>query len=227
MKNLLFLTALIAACAAPAQEREVNVGAFTELSHGIGGSLYLKQGAEDKVVVEAPRDIFDEIEFENKGGRLMIRNRRNNWNWRGGRSSIKIYVTMREIEYLGSSGSGSIESDGLLRTDDLDLRCSGSGNMVLRIDSDDLDIRISGSGNIELEGSGTYAQTRISGSGRIRARDLEVKTLEASISGSGSIYMTVQEEIEGRISGSGSIYYDGDPDRVHSNSSGSGKLRRL
>ena len=90
-----------------------------------------------------------------------------------------------------------------------------------------MDIILSGSGSIELEGSGAEVYARISGSGKIRADDLKVEVLEASISGSGSIYMTVAEEIDASISGSGNVYYDGDPDRVHSNSSGSGKVRRM
>ena len=134
---------------------------------------------------------------------------------------------MREIERIGASGSGDVQGENVFRTDDIELAVSGSGNIEVKLDSDDVDIRISGSGNIEVEGRGNDASARISGSGRVRARDLKVRTLEASISGSGSIYMSVSDEIEGRISGSGNIYYDGNPDRVHSNSSGSGKLRRL
>ena len=62
-----------------AQEREIDTGSFTELSYGISGTLYLKQGSEDKVIVDAPDDVFDDIEIENRNGRLTIRNRRNSW----------------------------------------------------------------------------------------------------------------------------------------------------
>ncbi len=227
MKTLLLATAMALPIMMLAQKREVDTGSFTEVSYGISGTLYLEQGSEDKVVVDAPDDVFDDIEIENRGGRLTIRNKRNSWGWRGGRSSIRIYVTMREIEAIGASGSGAVVGENVFKTDDLELSCSGSGSMDLEIESDDLEIKVSGSGSIQLQGNGSAAEARISGSGRIKARDLEVKVLEASISGSGSIYMTVTEEIEGRISGSGSIYYGGDPDRVQSNSSGSGKVRRL
>jgi len=99
--------------------------------------------------------------------------------------------------------------------------------MDLDIDSDDLETKISGSGSIVLAGDANDASARISGSGKVKAEGLSVKTFEARISGSGSCYITVEEEIEASISGSGSVYYAGDPNRVISNSSGSGKVRKM
>ncbi|MEQ9006965.1 MAG: head GIN domain-containing protein, partial [Ekhidna sp.] len=145
--------------------------------------------------------------------------------WR--RSEVTIYVTMKEIEGLSVSGSGNIESKGKLQTEDVRLSVSGSGDIDLEMESDELDIRISGSGSISLNGNAEEAEAKISGSGRVKAEDLKVQVFEASISGSGSCYITATEEVNARISGSGSVYYSGDPKRVISNSSGSGKVRKM
>jgi len=51
--------------------------------------------------------------------------------------------------------------------------------------------------------------------------------VDASISGSGSVYITANQEIDERISGSGGVYYKGNPDKVSSRASGSGKVRKL
>ena len=99
--------------------------------------------------------------------------------------------------------------------------------MELELASDDMEMRISGSGSIRLGGNAEEAEARISGSGKVKAEDLTVKVFSARISGSGSCYITATDEIEASISGSGSVYYAGDPDRVISNSSGSGKVRKM
>lgn len=210
------------------QKRTVDVGNFSELSLGIAANLYLKQGADTKVEVECDDDIFDEIEFEVKGDRLVIK-KDGNWNWGGGwrKSEVTVYVTMNEIEELSVSGSGNIEGEGRLRTEDVQLSVSGSGDMDLEMESDELEMRISGSGSIRLNGSAEEAEARISGSGRVKAEDMTVRTFQARISGSGSCYITATDEIEANISGSGSVYYAGDPKRVISNSSGSGKVKRM
>lgn len=229
MKTL--ITLLLTACIilpSTAQKRKVDVDNFSELSLGIPATLYLKQGSTESVEIDCDEDIFDEIEFEMSGDRLRIK-KDGNWNWKSGwrQSEVTIYVTMKDIESVGVSGSGSIESDGQLKTEDLELSISGSGDMDLDVSSDELDMRISGSGSILLNGDAQEAEARISGSGRVKAEDLTVRVFEASISGSGSCYITVTDEINARISGSGNVYYAGNPDKVIGNSSGSGKIRKM
>ena len=210
-----------------AQKRTLDLGSFTQVSFGTPGSLYITQGSNEEVVVECSDSVFDDLEFEVSGDRLSIRNKsRRNWMSRG-LEDVDVYITMKTIERLALSGSGNLVSENTLNVDDLDLRLSGSGDMDLDLDGEEVEIKISGSGNIELAGNADEAQASISGSGRVQAEDLEVKSFEAAISGSGRCYITVTEEINARISGSGSIYYAGDPDRVYSDSSGSGKVRKM
>ena len=212
-----------------AQKRTVDVGSFTELSLAIPANLYIKQGSDESIEIECDEDIFDEIEFDMRGDKLVIKKEGERWNWKNGwrNSEVDIYVTMKTVEALSVSGSGNMESKGTLNTDDLELAVSGSGDMELQITGDELETRISGSGSIRLSGNANEASARISGSGRVKAEDLTVQTFEARISGSGSCYITVEDEIDASISGSGSIYYAGNPGRVISNSSGSGKVRKM
>lgn len=229
MKTLTTLIlSIIIALPSFGQKRTVDVNNFTELSLGISGTVYLKQGSSNKVEIECDDDIFEEIEFEMRGDRLVIK-KEGKWNWSNGwrRSEVDIYITMKSIEALAVSGSGYIESDGELNTEDIKLSVSGSGDMELDVDSDEMDLRISGSGSIRLNGTAEEAEARISGSGRVKAEDLTVKYFEARISGSGSCYITATDEIDASISGSGSVYYSGEPKRINSSSSGSGKVRRM
>lgn len=228
MRSMIYLAAMMIVTSVAAQKTEIDVDDFSELTFGTSGVLYLSQGSENKVVVDADEDVLDKIEFDQRGDRLVIRNRNNRgWNRGWGRNELKVYVTMRDISAIKLSGSGPIYSETLLQTDDLDVELSGSGSMELEVESRDLEIGISGSGSIEMEGSGEDVYAKISGSGKIRADDLEVKSLDARISGSGNIYMTVEDEIEASISGSGNVYYKGNPDRVINSASGSGKIRRM
>lgn len=211
-----------------AQKRNVDVGSFTELSLGIPGKVYLKQGAKEKVEIDCDDDLFEKIEFEMSGDRLKIK-KEGSYNWRDGwrNSDVTVYVTMRTIEGISVSGSGDLEGEGTFEVEDIDLAVSGSGDMEVSLNADDMEMRISGSGSIRLSGNAKDTEARISGSGRVKAEDLTVETFDASISGSGSCYITVTEELEARISGSGSVYYAGNPKRVNSNSSGSGKVRKM
>ncbi len=229
MKTLItLLLSITISIPAFSQKRMVDVGNFSELSLGIAGTVYLKQGSTNKVEIECDDDIYDEIEFELRGDRLVIK-KEGDWNWGNGwrKSEVDIYVTMKTIEGLSVSGSGLIEGQGKFETEDIKLSVSGSGDMELELESDEMELRISGSGSIRLGGNAQEAEARISGSGKVKAEDLTVKVFSARISGSGSCYVNATDEIEASISGSGSVYYSGNPDRVISNSSGSGKVRKM
>jgi len=212
-----------------AQKRSIDVSDFSKFSLGVSADTYLMQGSKNEVVIDCDDDDFEKLDIKVSGDKLIIRQKnKNGWgSWSWGNSDIEIYITMKEIEGLYVSGSGNIESKGSLTTEDLDLGVSGSGDIELDVDANDVSFRISGSGSISLDGSGDEAKARISGSGKIKAEGFEVNSFDASISGSGSCYITAKEEVIANISGSGNVFYKGDPDSVQSNSSGSGKIRKL
>lgn len=122
------------------------------------------------------------------------------------------------------SGSGNIKiSDGFPGLQKVTL--SGSG----KIDCEDsthynaLQARISGSGNISFAGSANNLKAEIPGSGNLYFEDFSAKNADCSISGSGSIFVTVSDTLNANISGSGNIIYSGNP-IVYVSGSGSGKV---
>lgn len=147
---------------------------------------------------------------------------------------------------LAVSGSGNMELEVHL-TGDLDANVSGSGTMKVKakcrkVESDvsgsgrvsftgeisrDAEFGISGSGRIEATGSAERMHATISGSGKVLAVGLKVQMASVRISGSGDVEIEVGKELEANISGSGSVSYKGNPSKVNSNSSGSGRVRKI
>lgn len=154
-------------------------------------------------------------------------------------------IKARDLD-LRVSGSGNMELQVNL-TGDLRADVSGSGNLKVKGNSMDLTSSISGSGKVyiantingtakfSMSGSGKVlaagkAQTvkaDISGSGKLLAADLETDRCEVRITGSGDVEINVKSELDARITGSGSVSYKGSPNHVNSNSSGSGKIRKM
>lgn len=227
MKNLITCLFLALTVSVFAQKRDIDVQDFSKLSFGVPGTLYLTQGSETSLTIEASDNVMESIDVVQEGSRLRIKQRNyKSWkNWKG--QNITVWVTMRDISALSVSGSGDLIGENKIKTGDLDLAVSGSGNIDLRVDGEDMEMSISGSGDIEMEGSADEVSVSISGSGKLRGEDLVVDVFEASISGSGTCYITANKEIDARISGSGTVYYKGDPRTINSRSSGSGKVKRL
>lgn len=267
-KSLLLLVLLFSFSLLSAQHRETrNVGAFTKISFGFPGKLYLKQGSPQKIELEGDSDVLKEVETEVSGGRLRIGKEDKWFDWNSGSDKITVYITVPEIEGISVSGSGDVIGQSKFRTDDLDLNVSGSGSLFIDVEArGDVDADVSGSGSVELKGqfrgfesdvsgsgrvqlsarientadfgisgsgrimaagSADAVRARISGSGKVLAADFETNRCDVRISGSGDVEINVKDELEANISGSGSVSYRGTPKKVNSNSSGSGKVRKM
>jgi len=212
-----------------AQEKETrDVGPFSSISLSLPADLYLTQGNDTKVVIEAEQKILDLIRTEVVGNNLKIKYKSGIWNIRSNKH-IKIYVSTPDVEGLFLSGSGNINAETQIKTKSLDFSISGSGNIVIDdLVASDIEGHISGSGDIDLSGSETAEtmEISISGSGDFFAENLKVNSVELRISGSGTCRVFAVSELEASISGSGSVYYKGNP-RVNAKASGSGKIRSI
>jgi len=45
-----------------AQKKEIEVGDFTKVSFGVAGQLYIKQGNENKLVIDANQAAWEKLE---------------------------------------------------------------------------------------------------------------------------------------------------------------------
>jgi hypothetical protein len=228
MKNaVLFLSVLafqIASTYTYSQKQEErNVPAFTAISLGISGDVYLTQGSPQKVVVEAGEAVLENLVTEVKDDVLKIKF--ENWTISMNKP-VTIWVTVPEVDGLYVSGSGKIIAEGNINTDHIDLDVSGSGKLAFNdIKAGSVESAISGSGDISLKGSGEKMEVAISGSGNVSGENFSVAGCEVAISGSGGCRIDATGKLEAYISGSGDIYYYSSP-QIDASVSGSGKIRK-
>jgi hypothetical protein len=228
MKKVIFLilTSLLSIhFVLQAQSEKRNVGAFNAISMGVPGDLYITQGNQVSLEVKGDSDDLEDLITEVRNNTLVIKYERTGWNF--GRDRITIYVTTPEISGISLGGSGKVISQNSLQSDRLDLSVSGSGKMELQVEADEIEASISGSGNMTISGDADEVQLTISGSGNMDAEELIADKYEVRISGSGRSRIHVGDQLDAKISGSGSVYYKGDPDKVISNVSGSGRVKKL
>jgi hypothetical protein len=209
-------------------ERVANEGSF---------DVYIIQDGHSEVEIEAESNLIPLIRTRVQGSTLVIDTKddlRNNY-------PMKLYVHTGDLNEVNLSGSGLMHADNIVTGDfeasisgsgdifisgtanDVKTDISGSGSIDLGIECDELEVDISGSGEMEIWGTANHGDFDISGSGSIHAYELTLKECNAKISGSGSMYLTVEDHLNVNISGSGNIYYIGNP-VLDINISGSGSV---
>ena len=194
------------------QNREKrNVPGFTRISFQTGGKMFLKQGSVNSVELEGDREVLEKIETRVEGGKLVIGyedegswfNWRNNWD---DDEKITAYVTVKDLDGLYASGSGSIIAQTKLTGDNMDIKVSGSGNIEAEIEAGDIEAKVSGSGDLALKGKVRSMDSDISGSGKIDFMADINGLVEIGISGSGRVSaIGSAREVKTSISGSGKV----------------------
>lgn len=217
-----------------------TISDFKSVEFQTEGTVYISQGSNFEVKIEAQQNIIDDMQTELNGTELKIYNRHCIRN----HDQIKVYITMPSLErvdlsgsgaiivqskfesdnmYVNVSGSGDIEIQDSIIANDVTVHISGSGNIKLLAYCTSFEGKISGSGNITASGSATNELLSVSGSGDLHLFDLLSSVSDVSISGSGNTEINVADNLDVSVSGSGDVYYKGNP-TITSHNSGSGNL---
>jgi hypothetical protein len=197
---------------------------FKKVSSSISGNVIFQVDPVYKVEVEAQQNILDILETKLIGDELVIRIKDGKRVKSNTGITVTIHAPNCEAVYL--SGSGNFLMTGLLNEQNLNLHVSGSGNIDLQNAAvvDKLTATISGSGNIEVRsGAAKNESLRINGSGRIALGDVVADKAITETSGSGEMRVKLLQSLDARISGSGSVFYRGTP-AVTTHISGSGRV---
>jgi len=207
----------------PTVVKDYSLSGFTSVDNGIDGDVFINQGTDFKVEVQAQQNIIDQIQTNIVNGVLQIRFV-NNISL-GVHNNIVFNVTMPTVTGLSLSGSGRVLVQQPLKVSNISLDISGSGDMTLSsLAAQNLDAEISGAGNINVTGDTLASESdAISGSGNLNLQNIHAATVSANISGSGNAKVYAIKSLDVHISGSGDVMYDGNP-VVNSSISGSGRV---
>ena len=204
-----------------------NVSAFSGVALAFSGDVYITQGAVQKVEIEADKNTLEIIETEVENNVLVLKTKNGHWRDLG---QIKAYITMPDISELSVSGSGDMICETIVKTDEIDIKVSGSGSVRMRkLESREVNATITGSGDITLSGSSTdqgELDAVITGSGNFNAEELPFAEVDVQITGSGSARVNALKELDTMITGSGSVLYKGNP-KISANATGSGRTKSL
>lgn len=170
------------------------------------GELEIRIGAEQGLEAEMEDNLHEHLVLDVDDGILKIR-------FAKGlhikpRKSMRMKLTLGELEYVALTGSGDLSAENL-QCRDLALKLTGSGDISInRLEAREVDARLTGSGNLTLAAlDARSVDLLLSGSGDVDAPDLKADELAVSLSGSGDSSLSGRtKEQELRISGSGDYH---------------------
>lgn len=236
MKNLFLLLALLIVGTAVAQVKRIKgtgyllVQArdaskpFTKISVQQGITLYLKQGKEFGITIEADDNIISHVKTEIKNGQLnvfldpnvIIRSF----------TAMNVSVATPEITDLDVSSAARLIGSSPLRVDKLELSASGAAVVKLEVEGKELDVEASNAAKLELKGAVDRLELEMSSSATLKAWDLRVTDCDAEVSNAAKAEVYVSGTLGVQLSSAGLLVYDGNPRITKQDVSGRGALAK-
>jgi hypothetical protein len=202
--------------------KERKTDTFTGLRVSSGIDVYLKQGNNESVSVEADQNLHEYILTEVRGGVLNVYSEHNIRH----AERMRVYVTMKEINSVKTTSAGDVIGESPVNTDRLELSASSAGNIKLEVHAKKIDIDISSSGDISVTGETETLRADLSSAGDLNAYDLIAREADVSVSSAGDADVYASERITARASSAGDINYKGDPKYIDAHSSSAGGIHR-
>ncbi|OHD54120.1 MAG: hypothetical protein A2Y33_10420 [Spirochaetes bacterium GWF1_51_8] len=193
----------------PVSVEKRTVPPFKSVSFNGVGSVKIKKGKSDFIVVKADPGIIDKVKTEVKGDTLEIGldNIFDTFN-----HSIEIEIRMPSIEEISLLGAGSIFMEEQMTSEYLRVIMSGTGIISINCQSQTIDAEIRGAGNIYFKGTTDLLKILHTGLGRVDAFDLLAQRVQCSLMGAGECQLNVVKTLNIQLTGLGKVTYKGKPE---------------
>jgi hypothetical protein len=216
---------LISSLSLFAQQSEVRkTGSFKGVKVSQAIDLYLKKGDKESVKVVVTGSELSDVVTEVEGTTLRIKMRDNHGFF--SKVDAKVYVTYVELEKISASTASNVFSDGVIKTNNLDIGVSSAANVELSLDASSVMVDISSAGEVVLEGKTSKLEVEVSSAGELNAYKLESETVIARASGAGDAKISVSKDLDAHASSAADIRYRGNPSRTNTHSSSGGSVKK-
>ena len=200
---------------------ERTVIEFDEIDLDGSANVFLEQGSKPKLSVVVDSNLQQFVITKVSGMRLEVFEDKCLKEF----TRYEVHITTPSLTKVYVDGSVKLNSENMIKTDNLYIKVKGSGDVNLGVDAEDLETVAKGSGNIRLSGRASDFDITLDGAGSVDAFSLLAKNADVEVDGAGVCKINVSEKFEGDVGGSGKIYYKGNPKKVQTDVSGSGSIK--
>jgi hypothetical protein len=204
--------------------RDVAVPSFSRLEVGSAFQVTVSLGGRPSLTLHIDDNLDRQVDAGVEGDTLHIRLRQGT-SLAGG--TLQAAVTAPSLAQIQGSGSSQIRLQDKLSGDDLRLGLSGASRLEGAVELRSMAAELSGASNVTLSGRAASVSASASGASRLALEQLQVDTLEVSLSGASNAEVSVRRTIAAALSGASALHYRGSPSFTRQDISGGSSVTRL
>ncbi|MFT5848286.1 head GIN domain-containing protein [Psychroserpens sp.] len=184
----------------------------------------LVAGTEGKITIQGESNLLEYVVTEVKSGKLIIKTEKGKNLNPSRNQTIKITIPFKDLDEVSLSGSGDLWNEDQIKSTNFKATLSGSGDVILDIQSKSVTGTVTGSGDLTFKGSTSSLRADVTGSGDFHGFNLKSTNTDVSVTGSGDAEVNCSGDLKARVKGSGDIEYRGNPSNKDKKITGSGSI---
>jgi hypothetical protein len=194
---------------------------FNEIRISRGLDVYLTQGNNVSLLVEADENLHDIIITEVENGVLRITTDDNI----AFSKSKKVMLTFKEISKIKATSGSDVFSTNTIVTDNLELTTTSGSAMEIDINVQVADCKSTSGSDLRVSGTTNKLYAEATSGSNIKAAQLKAKISEARATSGADITLNTSEELYAKATSGGDIKYYGNPQKVTKKDGVSGSIR--
>lgn len=175
--------------------------------------VILVQDTIESVNIEAPQNIEPNISATIQNGELSLKNNTDCKWLRNSSEKPKVYIGVKNLDYINYAGSGNITSANTIRSENITLySATGAGNVEVSLDVKQLNATVEyESADFIFHGKAETCYSYINSRGSLNLSDVLIKYLNIGYGSVRDITVNASERIDAVIYHTGNVYYKGSP----------------
>lgn len=203
------------------KDRSVNES-FDAIEASAGIDLYLTQGTETSISVEADENLHDIIITEVRNNTLKVY---LDENVRSSKAQ-KVMVTFQDISSIKSTSGSDVYSTNTINAKELTLKSTSGSDMNLSINAEKVDCKSTSGSDMKLSGTTNTLIAEATSGSDIKAGDLKALTSRVKATSGADITVNTSKELIAKASSGGDVRYYGDPEKVEKTDGVSGSVSK-
>lgn len=205
-------------------QQEYELSAFTSIKLKNGWEVELIPSEDNKMLISANENLFEELNYEMKDDKLLIEASRN--IGKADKKLIQLFYN-QPLQILKVSSGVYLHSASIINASDLQASFSSGCKTDLNFDAEKFDVTASSGANLTLTGHSNYTSFEASSGAGINALGLISKEVDAKSSSGASIKLRVTESLKATSSSGAMIKYQGEINSVEKSTSSGGSVKEI
>ena len=189
-------------------KRIVEIKNVKELKAMGAGKIFLKQGKEESLIIQADDNLLPYIVAKVEDGELFLGPKSR--TILRSKLGINYYLVVKDLDHIELAGAMELETRSL-KTKKLEMELSGATKLKMRVDTIALTAEASGAAKLYIEGRAKKQTVEISGSMHYDAGSLQSESAQVNVSGASRVTIAVSKNLEVEASGVAVVSYKGNP----------------